>query len=224
MPAAAAVESVPYIAAAELIRQAEVWASHGHPVSAFALARWEQQLPAGEPTREVVPFVLVVPAAAYPAVEAMARTTLKGGPGTVNRHADDMDAFASIPEVGEVAGEPYLILDVQRGSEFCGTPPEPAQAILQQRGRTPLTVPEGIALITVHPGVLEKNHCFSLAGSRKGDRRVPAIWISKGAPHLGWCFAGAPHTWMGLASTAGRVTADGAGGGSRTPTPEGTRT
>lgn len=75
------------------------------------------------------------------------------------------------------------------------------------RGRTPLTVAEGIALVTVHPETLEKNHCFSLGGSRKDDRRVPALWISKGAPHPGWCFAGAPHSWLGLASAGSRLVA-----------------
>jgi len=206
MPATAVAESVPYVAAAELDRQAGVWTAHGFPVPAASVARWCSLLPGGEPDREVVPFVLVVPAAAYPATDAMARTALKGRTGTVNRHAGDIDAFTPIAEVGDVPGEPYLLLDVRRGSEFCGTPPEPAQETLRQRGRTPLTVPEGIALITVHPDVLEKNHCFSLAGSRKGDRRVPAIWISQGAPHLGWCFAGASHTWLGLASASGRLT------------------
>jgi len=91
------------------------------------------------------------------------------------------------------------------GRSSAGTPPEPALATLSERGRTPLTVAEGIALLTLHAEVLEKNHCFSLAGSRHGDRRVPAIWISKGAPHLGWCFAGVPHSWLGLASAAGRI-------------------
>lgn len=205
MPTTALVESVPYVAAAELHRQAGVWASHGHPVGVSVLARWAALLPAGEPDREVVPFALVVPAAAYPATDAMARTSLKGRTGTVNGHARDIDSFTPITEVGDAMGEPYLLLDVRRGSEFCGTPPESALATLRQRGRTPLTVPEGIALITLRPDVLEKNHCFSLAGSRKGDRRVPAIWISKGAPHLGWCFAGAPHTWLGLASAADRL-------------------
>jgi len=42
------------------------------------------------------------------------------------------------------------------------------------RGRRPLTVDEGIAFVTHFPVALEKNKCFSLAGSRCGDRRVPA--------------------------------------------------
>ena len=44
-----------------------------------------------------------------------------------------------------------------------------------------------------------------LAGSRCGDRRVPALWISEGAPKLGWCWAGNPHTWLGTASAGSRT-------------------
>lgn len=204
MPAAAA-PAVPTTAVLEFDRQASCWAAAGHAVPAATLAGLRQQVPEGKPTRERVPFVLVVPAAVTPAVEAMARTALRGKSGSVNQHASDIDSFAPIPDVGDVAASAYLLLDVERGSEFCGTPPEPALATLSERGRTPLTVAEGIALLTLHAEVLEKNHCFSLAGSRHGDRRVPAIWISKGAPHLGWCFAGVPHSWLGLASAAGRI-------------------
>ena len=36
-------------------------------------------------------------------------------------------------------------------------------------------------------------------------RRVPTFWVSKGAPRLGWCWAGNPHSWLGAASAAGRL-------------------
>lgn len=53
--------------------------------------------------------------------------------------------------------------------------------------------------------LLEKNKCFMLAGSRRHDRRVPALWISERAPKLGWCWDGNPHTWLGTASAALRL-------------------
>jgi len=197
---------------AELDRQARVWAGHGHPVPASTLDMLRAELrtleapaPDAGPSSERVPFVLVVPAGARPAVEAMARVSMRGRPGTVNRHAGDIDEFAPIAETGVPGVPAYLLVDVERGSEFCGVPPESAVATLADRGRTPVTVAEGIALVTLHPGVLEKNRCFSLAGSRHGDRRVPALWISKRAPHLGWCFAGVPHDWLGVASAGRRV-------------------
>ena len=47
-----------------------------------------------------------------------------------------------------------------------------------------------------------------LSGSRRGDRRVPAMWISARAPKLGWCWDGNPHDWLGVASAGspGRLT------------------
>lgn len=44
------------------------------------------------------------------------------------------------------------------------------------------------------------------AGSRTGtNQRVPAIWISRRRPKLGWCWDRNPHTWLGTASAADRV-------------------
>ena len=85
--------------------------------------------------------------------------------------------------------------------------PEEALPVILRRGRTPLTIEEGIAVVTHAPHVLERNRCFMLSGSRRGDRRVPAMWISAGAPKLGWCWDGNPHGWLGVASAAGRVSA-----------------
>jgi hypothetical protein len=70
---------------------------------------------------------------------------------------------------------------------------------------------EGIALITHYPDVLMKNNGFSLLGSRCGDRRVTALWISGGKPKLGWCWTGNPHTWLGSASCRYRTGAESGG-------------
>jgi hypothetical protein len=79
-----------------------------------------------------------------------------------------------------------------------------------------MTVNEGISWLLQEPERLERNHCFMTIGSRRpGDRRTPAIWVSngtgregrerRGAPKVGWCWAGNRHTWLGFASVAGRV-------------------
>jgi hypothetical protein len=83
--------------------------------------------------------------------------------------------------------------------------PADAMPVIRSRGRTPLTIDEGIAVVTHAPHLLEKNKCFMLSGSRRNDRRVPALWISERAPKLGWCWDGNPHTWLGVASAAGRA-------------------
>jgi hypothetical protein len=80
-----------------------------------------------------------------------------------------------------------------------------ALATIERGGRSPLTIDEGIALVTQFPEAVAKNAGFSLAGSRCGDRRVCALWISESRPKLGWCWAGNPHTWLGTASCSGRA-------------------
>ena len=106
---------------------------------------------------------------------------------------------------GLSSAKAYLLTGVQRGEEFCGVRPEDALPVILGRGRTPLTIDEGIAVVAQAPHLLEKNKCFMLSGSRRSDRRVPAMWISEGAPKLGWCWDGNPHSWLGVASAAGRL-------------------
>ncbi len=103
----------------------------------------------------------------------------------------------------------YLLLDPSPGPDSLDVPP--ASVVLAD-GRTPLTVEEGVAWVAQAPEVLSDENCFSLAGSRSGDRRVPALWLSAKRPRLGWCWQGAPHTWLGTASCAGRVAVAGAVG------------
>ncbi|RJQ79707.1 hypothetical protein D5S17_09730 [Pseudonocardiaceae bacterium YIM PH 21723] len=149
-------------------------------------------------TREVVPVETMVP-----------RLRLAGGkkPGRIDRHFAPGELFTFTPAKGIELPDAraYLLLDPERGEEFCGAIPERAMETITERDRTPLTIEEGIALVTQFPELLAPNKCFSLGGSRCGDRRVPALWISERAPKLGWCWAGNPHTWLGMASAAHRV-------------------
>jgi hypothetical protein len=150
-----------------------------------------------------IPFVIVVPA--VPVAEAAQRMTLKGKPAALMLAADELDQFTPIPAVTVPTGFGYLLLDVDTGTEFCGVRPADGLPVIAARGRTPLTIAEGVALVSQRPDMLRKNKCFSLLASRCGDKRVPAIWISASAPKLGWCWDGNPHTWLGAASAGGRV-------------------
>jgi hypothetical protein len=133
----------------------------------------------------------------------------KSKPGVLDRnHGEEgLRPYRDLPELEVPEDAPYLLVDVERGEEFCNVRPGDAVREIVARGRTPLTVLEGIILQLVRPDLLIKNHCFMLAGSRRGDRRVPALWISDGAPKLGWCWEGNPHTWLGTASASARLTA-----------------
>lgn len=158
----------------------------------------------------VVTRELVDPEATVPLLRLWGPRGPGSKPGRVDRNHGQGDLAGYHPIEGcEPPGSAYLLLDVERGEEFCNVRPEEASKVVRSRGRTQLTIDEGIALVTQVPQVLEKNKCFMLAGSRRsavsGDRRVPAMWISERAPKLGWCWDGNPHTWLGMASAGARV-------------------
>jgi len=59
------------------------------------------------------------------------------------------------------------------------------------------------------PSVFRDHNAFQALATRSPvapyTRRVPTFWVSKGAPRLGWCWAGNPHSWLGAASAARRL-------------------
>ena len=113
--------------------------------------------------------------------------------------------YAPIGELDIPDAASYTLCDVDLGAEFFDVRPDDALPEILSRGRTPLTIEEGLAVLRQFPDVLTAQNAFSLLGSRRGDRRVPALWVSGGRPRLGWCWAGAPHPWLGSASCAERV-------------------
>ena len=106
----------------------------------------------------------------------------------------------AIPEVPA-----YVIHGIDKQPDTRNVAPSEALDGIMAAGRSPLTIEEGLALWRHFPDVIAVNDGLSLAGSTRGDKRVPAIWISKKKPKLGWCFFGVPHTWLATASLAGRV-------------------
>ncbi|MFH8976132.1 DUF5701 family protein [Streptomyces sp. NPDC017890] len=213
-------------AAAEFDRQVRTLDALGYPALSgrspeqfaelVAPLRAEAVAHTGDPGQEYdpaangrVPFVLVVSRELAPIERTMPLTTLHAGrlPGFVDRTFEPgaLERFVATEEA-EPPGRDgvHLLFDVERGEEYCGVVPDDAMAAITGRGRSPLTIEEGIALMTHTPQILVKNKCFSLGGSRSGDRRVPAVWISQKAPKLGWCWAGNPHTWLGVASAGAR--------------------
>ncbi|MGQ5260613.1 DUF5701 family protein [Micromonospora sp. ZYX-F-536] len=156
------------------------------------------------PTEARVPFLLVTTRDLIGVEARLELTTLAGKrkPGFLDRHyaEDDLRRFDPIKELEVPDGPAYLLFDVDRGEEFRNLAPATAMEGITAQGRLPLTIDEGLAFITLYPAALASNRCFSLVGSRCGDKRVPALWISQGAPKLGWCWYGNPHTWLGSAS------------------------
>jgi hypothetical protein len=148
-----------------------------------------------------IPFVVVVPD--LPIVPVLESVHGTGGAGFTTMEPDDLARFRPLPELG-VPATPYLLSDVDPGLETLDLPPALVAPLLTASGRSPLTIAEGLAVLVSDHGVLRSRNCFSLLGSRAGDKRVPALWVSGRRPRLGWCYQGAPHTWLGTASCAAR--------------------
>lgn len=144
-------------------------------------------------------------------------------PGFVNVDMPDLAEFVPVPEVTIPNRPLYWLVGIDRGDDLQSWSPEEAAPELASRGRSPLTVHEGISWLLQRPEVLEPSSCFMTIASRKPkarpkgayDARTPAIWISggtgrdgretKGAPKVGWCWWRNRHTWLGFASVTCRV-------------------
>ena len=154
-----------------------------------------------------LPFVIVVKSEIVPTDKMMTLAEKDGKPGITKLVPLQPSDFSTIPEVHLPDSPVYLIIDIDRGKESLNKRPVDAMQEIIAQGRSPLTIDEGIALVTHYPDFLLKNNCFSLLASRHpGDKRVPAIWINAHkSPNLGWCWNGNPHTWLGSASCRERM-------------------
>jgi hypothetical protein len=152
----------------------------------------------------------VAPAALAPLVRH------RDKPGFVVADMTDVDDFGPIAEISVPGDAVYVVRDPHRHDEMLNWTPAEALPAILDKGRTPLTLGEGLHWLLQSPEVLERGRCFMTIGSRLHrpdgslDTRTPAIWISNGtgrdgsgnrnAPKIGWCWAGNRHTWLGYAS------------------------
>jgi hypothetical protein len=143
-----------------------------------------------------------------------------GKAGFVVVDMPDLDEFVPLADVEVPEGPLYAVTGIDRGDDMLNWSPDEALPAIAGRGRTPLTISEGICWLLQEPDRLAPNRCFMTIASRKPkprglDARTPAIWISggtgrdgrerKGAPKVGWCWAGNRHTWLGFASAGARA-------------------
>ncbi|MCW2959819.1 MAG: hypothetical protein JWM90_206 [Thermoleophilia bacterium] len=153
-----------------------------------------------------LPWLLVVtgidPTLLMPLVE------VRGKPGYVDMDPSTPNRFATIEGVDIPATSMYLLQDFDPGDELRNHPPSAAMTSIRAAGRQPLTITEGVCAVVLHPELARNKHAFSLLASRSTDtpvaKSVPALWISRGAPRLGWCWNENPHTWLGSASCLAR--------------------
>lgn len=154
-----------------------------------------------------LPFVIVIKHSTVSTEEQMTRILKDGKEGITKLTPHDPNDYHTIESVNIPTSEAYLLVDVDRGKEFLNVRPSDALITIQERGRSPLTIDEGVAVVTHFPEFLIKNNCFSLLASRHPkNKTVPAIWINgQKHPNLGWCWNGNPHTWLGSASCSDRL-------------------
>lgn len=160
------------------------------------------ELPAGG---AAIPFAVVVGRALVPPEASAAAVRREGKAPTSMLEDGEAMRFEPIPSVELPPGDAYLITGIETDDETRNRTPDDALALIEKAGRSPLTLDEGIAVATHFPEAVARNAGFSLPGSRAGNKRVTAWWLSKGAPKLGWCWAGNPHTWLASASCERRV-------------------
>jgi len=150
--------------------------------------------------------------------------TYEGKQGFTVVDMTDVDLFTPIDQAQLPVGPVYLVDDIDRGDHLANWSPDEALPEIASKGRTPLTLGEGIFWLLQQPSALERGRCFMTVGSRLRkpngtlDSRTPAIWISNGtgrdgpenrnAPKVGWCWACNRHTWLGFASAGGRGPAE----------------
>jgi hypothetical protein len=210
MPSSSVTSVAP---AAELDRQVQTLLERGYPALAgldaagftSRLEPLKSLLPDLPPASEGhLPFVVVVRDVLVPTVPAVESFEVRGRGGWTDM-ADELASYQPIEGVEVPEAAVYLLADVSTGPETLGVRPEDALPMILAAGRTPLTVDEGVAVVTQFPGVFAEHNAFQALASRTGNRRVPSFWVSKGSPRLGWCWAGNPHTWLGSASAAVRL-------------------
>ncbi|WP_369256775.1 DUF5701 family protein [Geodermatophilus amargosae] len=175
-----------------------------------------RDLAAGVPDGDL----LVLAPSLLPASALADLLTWRDRPVFVVADMTDLDDFGPLEDAVPPAPA-YAMGDLDRGDAYRNCTPDESLPRIRAAGRTPLTVTEGLTWLLQCPDVLERNACTMTVGSRLRrangslDARTPALWISngtgrdgrerRGAAKVGWCWAGNRHTWLGIASAAGRI-------------------
>jgi hypothetical protein len=155
---------------------------------------------------EKIPFIIVITSKMVSMEKAMEQIDHKGQKGHVNMFPTNPESFSPIEGLVVPDALAYVITDIDTGkADTLNVTPFNALISIREKGRSPLTIDEGVAVLTQYPDILKTRNCFSLVGSRQAGQRVPALWISYKRPRLGWCWENNPHTWLGSASCAARL-------------------
>ncbi len=185
----------PISGAAELDRQVDRLVEMGHPAlaglaaDAFRerLAPLRAVVPEGQPDPapdQVVPFLLVVTAALVPTVAAVETWRVRDKAGWTDM-ADELAGFGPVPEIEVPDATAYLLLDVRTGRDTLGVRPSEAQPAILAAGRTPLTIDEGVALVTQRPERVHRAPRLPGAGLARGQPAGAVVLDEQGGAPAG---------------------------------------
>ena len=151
-----------------------------------------------------IPFVIVIKNDVIGGEKAMPLVELEDKKGYTNMSADEIKNFKPIEGVKIPNGKAYLAVDIETGKTSLGKTPDEAIKKIKSEDRSPITLEEGVALITHHPEIL-KDHFVWMPGSRHGDGKVAFLWLDGGRPRLHWHWAYGSSAKWGSASCGSRV-------------------
>lgn len=144
--------------------------------------------------------ILLVPTRELVSPESLiSRTSIDRMAGFTTMPPRDIASFMPKDGFEPLEGPFYLAIDPHAGGSYLNREPDVASKLIDSDERLPLTLEEGLAIVTQHPDWLENKNGFNLLGSQSTDGRVPSIWMSQGAPRLGAVWPNSRHTWLGNA-------------------------
>jgi hypothetical protein len=147
-----------------------------------------------------IPFVIVSRQELIPADTAMRLVERRRKTGSSVIDPDELRRFEPIPTVEVPDGLVYLLIDIDVGWETRNLSADEALRQIEGRGRSPLTLEEGIALVTHYPDVVDDTVGFFMPGSRRGGSMLAVLSVSKDRPRLGWWQAGLQSSLLGTPS------------------------
>lgn len=150
--------------------------------------------------------ILLVPTRELVSPESLiSRTSINRMAGFTTMPPRDIASFLPQNGLEQPEGPFYLVVNPHTGGSYLNREPDVARKLIDSDERLPLTLEEGLALVTQHTDWLESKNGFNLLGSQSADGRVPSIWMSQGAPRLGAVWPNSRHTWLGNAYCMDRL-------------------
>ena len=119
------------------------------------IASYEHNLDEGK-----LPFVIVVKQSLLDIEKAVSLTYRERKQSLTNMFPHTPAEFLPISDVTIPESDIYLLVNIDRGKETRNIRPNEALQSILKQNHSPLTIDEGIAILTHYPQFLQKNNCF----------------------------------------------------------------